>query len=158
MTSYSIRDVSIVNQLDRARKDLDSIKNSQFISRAGLATKKTESQLITSETVNVAIGGTLLRDIIYLEVSFLADSQVSPYGRLALEFYDMAGNLLDSDSGIAVLYLNMIVTRVDDGTLKWNLDVRCSGAGTIGLQKYRVKLIVYATDSGRITWRSGFTY
>lgn len=153
MTSYSIRDASVVKQIDRARKDLDALKGSQFISRSGLATKKTESQLVMSETVNVATGSVLLRDVIFQHVTFIADSQVSPFGRLALEFYDAAGNKLDSDSGIIVLYLNDIVTYVDDGTLKWNLDVRASGIGTIGTAKYWVKLIVYATDSGRILWK-----
>lgn len=153
MGSYSIRDVSLVKQLDRARKDLDSLKNKQFVSRRVLATKKTESQKIKSKTVNVAVGTVLLRDIIYLRVRFQADNQLSPYGRLTLQFYDEAGNLLDSDSGIVVFYLNDIVTYVDDGALEWNLDVRASGAGTIGLAPYYVKLIVYATDTGRITWR-----
>lgn len=153
MGSYSIRDVSVVKQLDRARKDLDSLKNKQFVSRRVLATKKVESQKIKSKTVNVAVGAVLLRDIIYLRVRFDADNQVSPYGRLSLQFFDEAGNLLDSDSGIVVLYLNDIVTYVDDGALEWNLDVRASGGGTIGLSPYYVKLIVYATDTGRITWR-----
>ena len=153
MGSYSIRDVSVVKQLDRARKDLDSLKNKQFVSRRVLATKKVESQKIKSKTVNVAVGAVLLRDIIYLRVRFEADNQLSPYGRLTLEFYDEAGNLLDSDSGIVVFYVNDIVTYVDDGALEWNLDVRASGGGTIGLAPYYVKLIVYATDTGRITWR-----
>lgn len=154
MTSYSIRDVSVVNQLDRARKDLDALKGSQFISRRGLATVKTESQLIESQTVNVGIGTILMREIVYIKVEFRADYQVSPYGRIALEFYDSSGRLLDSDSGIVVYYLNEIVTRVDDGILQWNVDTRSSGMGTIGTQKYYCKVIVYGTDSGRITWRN----
>ena len=153
MGSYSIRDVSLVKQLDRARKDLDSLKGSQFVSRRGLATKKMESQLIESKTTNVSQGTPVYVETLYLRVTFIADFQVSPFGRLGLEFYDSSGRRLDSDSGISVLYLNDIVTRVDDGTLEWNLDVRTAAGGTIGNAKWYARLVVYATDTGRITWR-----
>ena len=154
MGSYSIRDVSIVKQLDKGRKDLDSFKNSQFVSRRVLATRKIISQKVKSRTVNVAVGTILLRDIIYLEVTFKADYQEAPFGRLTLEFYDESDRLLDSDSGIIVLYLNDLEVGVNDGLLRWNLDVRASGTGTIGTAPYYVKLIVYATDTGRISWKN----
>lgn len=35
--------------------------------------------------------------------------------------------------------------------------VPSTSINSTGLQKYRVKLIVYATDSGRITWKTGYT-
>lgn len=153
MTSYSIRDISIVKQIDDAEKALAALKTKQYVSRRVLATKKIESQKILSQTANVAFPGPLLREVTELRVTFKADNQVSPYGRLNLEFYDLSGNLLDSDSGIQVFYLNDIVTYVDDGTLMWNLDARANGSGTIGLAKYYCKLIVYATDTGRISWK-----
>lgn len=152
MGSYSIRDVSIVNQIDRARKDLTSLKSKQYVSRRGLSTKKTESQLIQSRTVNVGVGAEVWIEAIYLRVTFVADSQLSPYGRLAVEFYDSAGNVLESDSGVTVMYLNDYVTYVDDKTLQWNLDTRSTGSGTIGNAKYYARLIVYGTDTGRISW------
>ena len=152
MGSYSIRDVSIVNQIDRARKDLTSLKSKQYVSRRGLSTKKTESQLVQSRTVNVGVVSEVWIEVIFLRVTFVADSQVSPFGRLAVEFYDSAGNILDTDSGVTVWYLNDYVTYVDDKTLQWNLDTRSTGSGTIGSGKYYAKLIVYGTDTGRISW------
>lgn len=153
MTSYSIRDIPIVAQIDRARKDLDALKGSQFVSRSGLATNKVESQLITSTTVMIGVPTPQPMEAIYYTVTFHADTQLSPFGRLALEFYDMGDTRLGSESGIVVYYLNDIVTRVEDGILKWNLDIRTTGVGTIGSGKWRVKLIVYATDTGRISWQ-----
>lgn len=157
MGSYSIRDMSFVKQLDRARKDLDAIKTKQPVSRRVLATKKTISQNVKSILADVGFPpGTTFAQIIYLRVKFEADTQISPFGRLALEFYDLSGNRLSSDSGIVVFYINDIVTQVNDGTLEWNLDVRCSGAGTIGSAQYSCKLIVYATDTGAISYRNAW--
>lgn len=152
MASYSIRDLSIINLLDRARKDLDELKNKQFVSRRGLATKKTESQLIESESVYFAPADTTRRENLYIEITFHAESQLSPYGRLALEFYDSSGNRLGSESDIRVMTLVDNVTRVDDGILKWSIDVRSFGSGTIGYNKFYTKIIVYGTDNGRISW------
>lgn len=151
MANYAIRDISIVREIDRARKDLNSLKSSQYISRKGLATKKTESTPILSKTI-AAPSGTATMEVLYLSIQFVADNQVSPYGRLALELYDQYNNLLDSNSGVAVLYLNEVVTQIDDGLLEWNIHVRSRGEGSIDDQKYYIKLIVYATDTGRIKW------
>lgn len=151
MANYAIRDISIVREIDRARKDLNSLKSSQYISRKGLATKKTESTPILSKTI-AAPSGTATMEVLYLSIQFVADNQVSPYGRLALELYDQYNNLLDSNSGVTVLYLNEVVTQIDDGLLEWNIHVRSRGEGSIDDQKYYIKLIVYATDTGRIKW------
>jgi len=154
MSSYSIRDVSLAKQIDRARKDLDAIKSKQYVSRRGLVTKKTESALIPSVTANIGTGAPLIREILFIRIQFKADTQPSPYGKLALEFYDASGNKLDTEAGLQVFYMNEYPNAPDSGLMEWNIDVRASGSGTIGLSKFYTKLIVYGTDTGRISWRS----
>ena len=153
MSSYSIRDVSLAKQIDRARKDLDAIKSKQYVSRRGLVTKKTESTLIESVTTDIGVGGPLIREMTYIRITFKADTQLAPYGKLVLEFYDTAGNQLDTVSGIQVFDFLEYGSPANDGILEWNINVRASGSGSIGLNKFYTKLIVYGTDTGRFSWR-----
>jgi hypothetical protein len=155
MASYSIRDVGIVNKLARAEKDLQELKNRQFVGKKVLATKVSESPLILSSDswgFGVPVTDPPTQQIFYKNITFTADTQLSPYGRLLIEYYDLAGNQilndsLDSSAGARIFYYNFIVTYVDDKTLKWNVDIRGPGS-----PKYYVKLVFAGSDTGSFTW------
>ncbi len=136
MGSYSIRNVGIVNELDRMEKEMQFMKTRQFVGRKTLATKVSKAGVkILSQDAwfNQPIGAPQLQALQH-EVTFKADRQTSPYGVLMVEFYDISENLIVNASsstndgpGIANIY--NIITYVDDGTLKWQANPACIPLG-----------------------------
>lgn len=156
MASYSIRDVGIVNKLARAEKDLQELKNRQFVGKRALATKISKSPLVLSSDnwgfgLNPAVDPPT-QQVVYKIVTFKADTQINPYGRLLIEYYDLAGNQILDDNinpsnGARIFNFNFVVTYVDDMTLKWSVDIR--GPGSL---KYYVKFVFAGSDTGSLSW------
>lgn len=152
MGSYSIKDVSLVNILDRAEQDLQQLKSTQYVGRVVLATKLSfENRLWESQDVNGAGSSTPVSSDVYRTVTFQAESQTNPYGRLLINFFDFNKQPITSDAaspadGPKLLYYNYIVTQVADGKLQWNVQIR--GPVT---PHYFIQFSVVATDYGTVS-------
>lgn len=125
------------------------MKNRQYIGKKTLATKVTRAGIKTLSNdawYNEPVGDPQLQAL-QQEVTFKAESQLNPYGVLLVEFTDLNGNLITThdESGPKIDYLDIIITSVDDGLLKWEI-------GLIGpaSPKWYARYIVAATDSGTI--------
>lgn len=149
----SIRDIKLVNLLDRAEKDMTQLKNTQFVGKRVLQTKTTWSgqmlQSMDGRGAGVPPTDPPSFQFVYQTVTFKADKQLSPYGRLIFEIYkaDKVTKAGPSD-GVGVFYYTFHVTHVDDGTLKWGIDIRGPGGSA---PKFYVRLGVAGTDKGVIT-------
>jgi hypothetical protein len=151
MGSYSIRDIGLVHLLDRAEKDMQQLKSTQFIGKQVLQTKTTWSGELyqSSDGWGFPLGppDPPTFQYFYKMVTFKADNQTSPHGRLIFKIYEADKVTQITGSGKAgVFYYVFYVTDVDDGLLKWQIDIRGPGS-----PKFYVKLGVAATDSGVIT-------
>lgn len=151
MTSYSIRDVKLVNIIDRAEKDMQQLKSTQFVGNKVLQTKTTWAAQMILSTDLYGVGSPPpnppVQNYVYQFVTFKADKQTSPYGRLIFEVYKADGVTKITGAGEAgVFYYLFYITEVDDGLLKWRIDIRGPGA-----TKFYVRLGVAATDNGIIT-------
>jgi hypothetical protein len=151
MGTYAIRDIKLVNILDRAEKDMQQFKGSQPAGNRVLKTKTTWAGELLQSMDLWGVGQPSTdppaQNFVYQNVTFKADRQKSPYGRLIFELYkaDKTTKItLGSEAG--VFYYNFTVTEVDDGLMKWGIDIRGPGA-----TKFYVRLGVAATDSGTIT-------
>lgn len=150
MGSYSIRNVGLVNQLDRMEKEAAFMKNRQRIGKRTLATKISKAGIMTLSNdawYNEQVGPPQLQAL-QQEITFKADKQLNPYGVLLVEFYDINKNLITtpSDSGTpSIDYIYKFMPNLNDGKLKWEI-------GTIAppTYKYYVRYVVSATDSGTI--------
>jgi hypothetical protein len=153
MGSYAIRDVKLVNLIDRAERDIQQLKSTQFVGKKVLQTKTTwSSQLIeSSDGWGFPLGppDPPTYQYVYKTVTFKADRQLSPYGRLIFEIYkaDKVTKWTGA-GGAGVFYYTFYVTDVEDGLLKWGIDIRGPGGSS---PMFYVRLGVAGTDSGVIT-------
>lgn len=152
MGSYSIKDVSLVNIIDKAEKDLQELKGRQFVGRRVLATKLSKASTRVSSTeysapglVNGQPGMIPVGQSIYRRVTFTADNQLNPWGRLILQFYDAANNRKINPDDPRIYYFTFYVKPVDSKQLEWNVDIR----GPLTPAFY-CDFIVAATDSGTV--------
>lgn len=156
MGSYSIRNVGIVNELDRMEKDMQFMKSRQFVGKRTLATKVSKAgYMVLSEDAWFAdpVGPPQLQAI-QREVVFQADSQLNPWGTIIVEFYDLSGNLmttLSSPRGTlttdypGIHAVKNEVPQVDDGRLTWTVEIQGPPS-----PKFYVRWVVAGTDSGII--------
>jgi len=151
MGSYSIRDASLVKRLERAEKDLQYLKSRQYVGNRVLQTKVSVSdELVISDDLINFVDGSVVTQTTYKRVTFKADEQLSPYGRLMFEFFE--DDQVTEGESIQVLYYNFIVTQVDDGILQWVVDIRRIVQGSIlPTDRFYTRFSVAGTDSGHIT-------
>lgn len=151
MGSYSIRDVGLVNQLDRMEKEMAFMKGRQFIGKKTLATKVSKAgfKTLSNDAWYFEQTGPPQLQALQQEITFKADRQLNPYGVLLVEFYDINGNLLtntaDGVNGPSIDYIYKFMPNLDDGKLKWEI-----GTMAPATFKYYVRYVVSATDSGTI--------
>lgn len=151
MGSYSIKDVSLVNIIDRAEKDLQELKGRQFVGRRVLATKLSTAQgrVISVDYYGVPASAGVVGSAIYRKVTFTALNQKNPYGRLIIKLFNPDGspivNVGYGGDFPKVFYFNTIVGYVDDGKLSWNVDIR--GPAN---PKFYAEFSVAATDEGTV--------
>lgn len=155
MGSYSIRNVGIVNELDRLEKDMQFMKSRQFIGKKTLATKSSKSQFYTSSVIYHVDGQPMGQAIIENLVTFTADQQLNPFGVLTIEIYDINGNLQENDpvdeSGPRLRSMNFLPGIVNDKKLRWDIDLpHIAPLGSTGTP-FKVKFVVSSTDSGTIS-------
>lgn len=155
MGSYSIRNVGVVNQLDRLEKDMQHMKSRQFVGKRTLATKVTKSQFYTSDVIYNFDGQPMGQGIYENLITFTAEQQLNPYGNLTIEIYDSAGSLQEQDppegEGPRVRSMHFLPGIVNDGKLYWDVDIaHITTLGTTGTP-FKVKFVVAATDAGTIT-------
>lgn len=152
MTSYSIKNVGVVEKLDRLEKDMQDLKSRQFVGRKVLATKKVyENKRHLSVDYYGFPPAAPVGSNVYRTVTYTAATQLNPYARLLIELYDLSGARIDNLSstgsdGPKLFTYNFIVTYVDDQQLKWAVDIR--GPVT---PKFYVQFSVAASDVGILT-------
>lgn len=156
MSSYAIRDVKVVNQLERLEKDMLNMKNRQHIGGRTLATKITSSRLYASRTIYNFDGPPIGQGLYENLIEFVAESQLNPYGSLTIELFDMAGNRISTSAtvttGPMIRRLIMLPGNAPgDRTLRWDVDIaHVSGLNTTGTP-FQVLFTVAATDTGVVT-------
>lgn len=148
MGSYSIRDVGLVNRLERMEKDMAQMKNRQFVGKKTLATYTTKlsTMLLSNDAWYFDPVGPPQLQALEHDVTFEANEQLNPYGVLTAEFYDLGGQLIvntDSQSGPVIDSLYILLTAPDSKRLKWRIQVVGPAA-----PKWYVKYVVNATDKG----------
>lgn len=151
MGSYAIRDIKLVNILDRAEKDMQQMKSTQYVGKRVLKTKTTwDSELIeSSDGWGFPLGppDPPTYQYVYKVVTFKADRQISPFGRLIFEIYrDDKVTKWTGAGGAGVFGYVFYVTQVNDGLMQWRIDIRGPGS-----PRFYVRLGVAGTDSGTIS-------
>jgi hypothetical protein len=149
MASYSIRDVKITHLLDRAEKDMMDLKSKQYVGKHVLQTKNSISDVLYKSDDGISPDHSTTFKFIYKTVTFKADNQTSPYGRLMMDIYksDQVTPITNSDN-IKILYVYPVVTQVDDGLLKWQVNIQGPNSVT---SDFYIRFSVAATDSGVVT-------
>lgn len=152
MSVYSIKDIKLVNILERAEKDLQEMKQTQFVGRRVLATKiSLFNKLVESVDFYGVPPTTPVGSAVNGIITFTAESQVNPYGRLILDFYDINGQKIVNPGVIGLTgqtpsNYNIVVTQVDDGKLSWTVQI--NGPPT----HFFVRFSVAATDRGTVVF------
>jgi len=158
MGSYSIKDVNLVNMIDKATKDLQELKGRQFVGRRVLATKisaangRVQAEIYNGLSGFDAAGNPTFSPqgrAIYRRVTFTALTQTNPYGRLTMKFFNPDGTQI-VNKGFGgdypkVFYFNIIVGYIGDSKLTWNVDIR--GPLSPG---FSAEFTVAATDEGTV--------
>ena len=160
MAGPTIRDLKIVRELDRMEKEMQFMKNRQFVGRKVLITKTSKSGFTTPSHDAWYFGGPpdppQIQALQHI-VTFKADLQLNPWGALRIEIYDNQGRLITNVSGDGSTpgldQLDQYVPFVDDGTLKWFVGV----IGPVNMP-FSVKWVVDATDTGSITTVDAYNY
>lgn len=156
MGSYRIQDVKLVNILDEAEKDLQQMKGTQYVGRTVLATKVSSyNKLVESKDVKDPTNPSVtIYSVIDGTITFTAESQINPYGRLIIDFYDLSGNKIVNNgvigqTGQTPSNYNIVVTQVGDGKLAWTIQI--NGPST---PHFLAKFSVAATDRGTVIFTS----
>lgn len=151
MVSYSIRDINIVNKLDRAEKDLFSLKSRQGVGGRTLATKVITGAKLKSTYVT-DVSGTSDQQYFVGYCVFRSDSQLNPHANLYLNFYEADGTTkyLPGD-GPALFAFYPVPQDVDSHTYVWYLSVsKNDPLGTF--DHFYIEPVVAATDTGSIVF------
>lgn len=124
MAQFSVRDISLVNRLDRARKDFNAIKSAQFYGGNQMAIKETSTPIIAS--VDDIFDNVYYGDVIFGEVTFTAKNQSDPIGKLIIDL--RSGSPTTPDTGnVSVLYYVINPPIANSGKLTWGVDIRSAG-------------------------------
>lgn len=149
MGSYSIRDINIVKRLDKAEKDLQYLKNRQFIGGKTLITHIVESAFYKSE-VAVSIDGSNELQAMYGHFVFTADNQDDPYGRIVIESYKPDKVTIDDEPNL--LYFFLVPELSGTGRVRYHVDLRGPTAALGTTIPYYTKATFYGSDTGRLLW------
>lgn len=153
MTSYPIRDISLARKVERMKKDLQQMKSLQYVGRRLLATKRVESNMVLSHNTLVGANGDITIQAMYYYITFKAQSQLNPYARLTMQFYNSNNEPVDNDFGLAVLEVQEVDAEVDNRIIRWRINVQKTSPSGPDNTPFRAKMIVYATDDGTISNR-----
>lgn len=145
MGSYTVRDQGILQQINRAQRDIEELKNLQFIGSNNLKTYVNDSALVTSaELIQM---GVYIAEYMYKRITFDAANQTSPFGRLAIDLrIGSPTNPAGDGSGLTIASYQFVPTTVGDGRLVWEVDLR----GPTGIKFYAV-FKVTASDYGTVS-------
>lgn len=146
MVSYSVRDRSLIQAMDRAARDLEQMKQLQRIGSTNLATHVSESTLITSEPFYDPASGILVGENMYVAIEFTATNQSSPFGRLALDLRYGTPTTPATEGQIGIFGYLFTPTSVGDRKLRWEVDLR---SGVVGVKFYAI-FKVAASDYGSV--------
>lgn len=138
MSAYESRESNILIDLARAKADMLSLKNAQRSGGDVLITKVSDSPLYYSEPFYGVGSPTETNQILYKTVVFKADRQTSPFGKINII-------LTNNNSNQRVFALVFQPTEVNDGILKWTIEIRANPYVQFSA-KYRVS----ASDSGTV--------
>lgn len=125
MAQFSVRDISLVNRLDRARKDFNAIKSAQFYGGSQMVTKESITPIIASKDDifdNVYYG-----DMIFGEITFTAKNQSDPIGKLLIDLRVGSPTTPDTGGAASVLYYVINPPIAHSGKLTWGVDIRSAG-------------------------------
>lgn len=156
MARYSIREATMVDQLDRLEKDMQSMKSLQYVGRGVLTTKLSEPtpKILSSDGFDFSIPPVLSYQAVSGKITFTADKQLNPYARLVVENFDLSGNQysLDgfnsaTDPGLDTY--EFVVGHVDDGMMEWRVIVSRFATPTV---RFYTRFRVAATDSGTVSY------
>ena len=143
MSSYSIREVSLASKLNKIKNDIIGMKSTQLTGRANTVTKTVSTQPIRSVPSPT---GTWQDN--NFNVTFTAESQLNPYARIGLVYFDSSLNEITDNSKI-LGYYDELVVRKDDGKYRW---IVVGGTLTGDVAPFYVQIIVSATDDGTIAF------
>lgn len=142
MGNYSVRDISLVKDMDRAKKDLEDIKAAQLYGTKQMVIQETAEGPVQS--ADYVFIGSYYYDFIYKKVEFYADHQLNPVGKLLLDFRYPNSTTPAPDGVITVMYYVPIIQPANSGKLVWKVDIRGGTADFWCIFK------VVSSDTGRI--------
>lgn len=154
MAGYSIREMPLVNKIDRAEKDLFALKSRQGVGGRTLATSITHGNNLKSDYQVDPFSGTQETYYKYGFIRFISDNQLNPYGQLYIDFIRSDGQTpfpISGDDTPRMWYFFQIPQEPDSRTCLWRIDARYSG--NIGTKShFFLRPTVAATDTGGIEW------
>lgn len=138
MTKFSVRDIDLVNELDRSKKDFAAIKSAQYYGGTQLRMRETVTDIQASE--NDVMAG----EVIYKRIVFTAKNQKNPIGKLLIDPRVGSPTTPDTAGDVSVLYYVPIPTLPDTSQLVWEVDIRA------GSTPFWVEFTVLSSDDGTI--------
>lgn len=142
MAKFSVRDIDLVGQLERAKKDFTAIKASQLYGGTQMVIKKSYSPIVAS--VDDIFGGLYYGDIIYKRITFTAKNQKNPIGKLLIDLRSGTSTTPDTAGVADVLYYVILLPIPETGKLVWEVDIR-------GSTNFWAVFEVLASDEGFVT-------